>query len=96
MTLAGADIIEAALASIEALSDAASAAALPSGRVTAVDVLEWEEFERRLDRPNYPDLVSVPEVARMLDVSRQRVHQLLAQNRSFPARCTASMWGRCG
>lgn len=74
----------AAFAAPAIVAGAARSAGLPPGRIVALEVLEWEELERRLERPNHPELVSAPEIATMLGVSRQRVHQLLAENRSFP------------
>lgn len=53
-------------------------------RHTEVHVCEWEVHERRLAESNMPDIVSAPEVGEILGVSRQRVHQLLAENKSFP------------
>ncbi len=52
--------------------------------VIGVETLEQDEYDRRADEPTMPDLVSAPEVAQMLDISRQRVHQLLADNLRFP------------
>ena len=42
-----------------------------------------EELERLIWEPNYPDVVGVAEVARILGVSRQRVSEL-ARSRRFP------------
>jgi predicted DNA-binding transcriptional regulator AlpA len=53
-------------------------------RVLGIETLDLDEFEKRADEPTLPELVSTPEVAAMLDVSRQRVHQLLAGNKKFP------------
>lgn len=59
-------------------------AGIQIGRLVATDVTTWDERERQVNEPNYPDLVSAPEVAEILGVSRQRVHQLVSENRSFP------------
>lgn len=78
-------IDEAGPLAVNAIIKAAAPAGLPAlDRVVAIEVLEWAEFERRLERSPYPELVSAPEIAEMLGVSRQRVHQLLSDNRSFP------------
>jgi predicted DNA-binding transcriptional regulator AlpA len=52
--------------------------------VVGVETLEQAEYDRRAEEPSMPKLVSAPEVAEMLGVSRQRVHQLLSENRRFP------------
>lgn len=72
--------------------DPISAAAVAHDHVTplvgheplAVDVVTEKDHERRADAPTLPRLVSAPEVAEMLDVSRQRVHQLRS-SAGFPA-----------
>ncbi|MQA84766.1 MAG: hypothetical protein GEV03_09130 [Streptosporangiales bacterium] len=50
----------------------------------AVEAMGWDEFSRRVEEPNYPDVVSTVEAAEILGVSRQRVHQLLASHADFP------------
>jgi hypothetical protein len=52
--------------------------------VLAVEALTEAEHERRADAPTLPELVGASEVAGMLGVSRQRVHQL-REHPSFPA-----------
>jgi hypothetical protein len=52
--------------------------------VTAVDTCTEEDLERRNAEPNYPELVSGPEAAAILNVNRQRVHQLAHDNPNFP------------
>jgi len=49
-----------------------------------IEVERVDEFERRLARGNAPALLGVAEVAEALDVSKQRVTQLM-QAGSFPA-----------
>ncbi|MGI8577764.1 MAG: helix-turn-helix transcriptional regulator [Nocardioidaceae bacterium] len=49
----------------------------------AVDVVSSQEHERRAEAPTLPQLVSSPDVAEMLGVSRQRIHQL-ASTDGFP------------
>lgn len=46
-------------------------------RVVAVEVVADDETDRRLAEPTIPPLVSATDAARMLGVSRQRVHQLI-------------------
>jgi len=53
--------------------------------VVGVEVLERAEFERRLALPvEAPDLISTVEAADVLDVSRQRVLQLVNDHPEFP------------
>jgi hypothetical protein len=47
-------------------------------------VVRWDLFEAEAETPNYPDLVSAAEAAVILDISRQRVHQLWHGNPGFP------------
>lgn len=54
------------------------------GSPVAVEVVTNEEFDRRLERPAFPQLAGVSEIAAMLDVSRQRVAEL-RQRPDFPA-----------
>lgn len=54
------------------------------GDPVGVEVVDESAYEHRADAPTLPRIVSAPEVAEMLGgVSRQRVHQLRAQE-SFP------------
>lgn len=63
----------------------------------AVEVVTEDEHLRRADAPTLPEMVSGPEVAEMLHVSRQRVVQLRS-NQSFPAPLlelrTGPIWSR--
>lgn len=64
------------------------------------EAITWQEAERRLNQPTFPELVSGVEAAAILGVSRQRVHQLSAEHRQFPppvARlASGSVWLRSG
>jgi predicted DNA-binding transcriptional regulator AlpA len=51
---------------------------------TEVHAMDWESYERQLEAGSFPDIVSAPEVAEILGVSRQRVHQLLNDHATFP------------
>jgi len=66
--------------------------------LTAVEALEPAEYERRAWEPTVPDVVGPIEAAQILGVSRQRVHQLVADNRRFPAPIivtkSGSLWAR--
>lgn len=57
-------------------------------RIFDGDAIEYrvetaERYEARADAPTMPDLMSAPDVATLLDVSRQRVHQL-RESEVFP------------
>jgi hypothetical protein len=49
-----------------------------------VEVVEENEYDRRADEPSFPEIVSAPDVAEILGVTRQRVHQLLGSSPTFP------------
>jgi hypothetical protein len=52
--------------------------------VLGVETLRRDEYDRRADEPTVPQLLSAPDVANVLNVSRQRVHQLATLNKRFP------------
>jgi hypothetical protein len=52
--------------------------------VVGLDAVTVDEFDRRLDRPVIPALVSATEVATILGVSRQRVEALADTRPDFP------------
>ena len=54
------------------------------GEPVGVETVELDEYDRRADEPTIPEIVSSPEVAELLGVTRQRVHQLLTDNPRFP------------
>lgn len=54
------------------------------GNLVESRVMAWDRWETELEKSNLPDLVSAPEVGQILGVSRQRVHQLISENQSFP------------
>ncbi len=62
-------------------------------RATRADIVDAEQA-----RPNVPDLVSGPEAAAILGVSKARVHQLAAENSHFPkplyVLAAGSLWTR--
>ena len=57
---------------------------LPSWPVVRAEALTFEEQDRELDSPNFPELVGVREVADILGVTRQRA-SALAKTPRFPA-----------
>lgn len=77
---------DAAQALTEAMAifeHAARKANLPEWPITSVEVIEWNEFERRLDEPTYPEVVGVSELADLAGVSKQRA-SALARGANFP------------
>jgi predicted DNA-binding transcriptional regulator AlpA len=55
-----------------------------AAEVLGVEVLDRDIYDRRAEEPSVPELLSAPEIAEMLGVTRQRVHQLAAENARFP------------
>lgn len=70
------DPVKAAMVAVEKWRRAARAAGLAGEVVAAVHLTEWERFEGELDERNFPELVGVSELARLLGVSRQRAHMI--------------------
>ncbi len=63
---------------------AAAAAGLPEWPLVQLTATRQDVLSEELARPNYPDLVSGPEAAEVLGVSRQRLYELAARHRGFP------------
>ncbi len=59
-------------------------AGLPAWPVVRVEAVHEDVLAQELERPNLPDLVSGPEAAEILNVTRQRLHQLAATHSRFP------------
>ena len=62
---------------------AARKAGLPAWPVVKVEATRWDIFESEVDRPNYPELVGVAELAELCGVTRQRA-SVLARSGGFP------------
>jgi hypothetical protein len=75
--------VDAAATGIGAVQEAAKLAELPEWPVVEVEIIEWAEFERRLEQPTHPDIIGVAELADMLEVTKQRASEL-ARQQSFP------------
>jgi predicted DNA-binding transcriptional regulator AlpA len=75
----GAAVDDAARATMEVFDDLHIYAEL-----VEVDVMTWEQREASIGESNFPDIVSAPEVAEILGVTRQRVHQMISETPSFP------------
>lgn len=78
------DVYSASARGGKMFAKALRAAGVADFRDTEVHTMDWATHERDTSTSNMPDLVSAPEVAAILGVSRQRVHQLLNDNSSFP------------
>lgn len=77
---------------------AASQAGLPAWPATRVETVREDILDEEATQPDLPDLVSGPEVATILDVNRQRVHQLAHDHPEFPKPLyrlgVGSLWDR--
>lgn len=63
---------------------AASLAGLPLEQITRVEVVREDVRDAEMERPSLPDLVSGPEAAEIIGVTRQRLHQLANDHPRFP------------
>lgn len=72
---AGLDLLRSALK--------AAGVKVPPARIIAYEIEDLEGLDRRLEKLDLPDLVGVDEVAKMLDVSKQRASEL-AKHPDFP------------
>lgn len=94
------DAREASLLALDVARGIADKARLPAGDVVRLEAVTDDVLEEELAIPNYPDLVSGPEAAAILGVSRQRVHQLATTNSRFPTPlyklAVGSLWVRAG
>lgn len=83
MTVAGVGAIDAGERAIDKLMAALFDIGWAGGTVTALEVIDVDEHDRRLAEPAYPELVGITEIAALLGVTRQRASAL--QTRSgFP------------
>ncbi|MGI8795543.1 MAG: hypothetical protein ACR2IR_02965 [Acidimicrobiia bacterium] len=67
----------------EVFTSLAEKSGLPPWPVVHAEVLTYEEQDRELETPNFPELVGVSEIAELLGVTRQRA-SALARRRGFP------------
>jgi len=77
-------IVEALALGHEVFTALAEKAGLPAWPVVRVDAMTYEEQDRDLATPSFPELVGVSEVAGLLGVTRQRA-SALAKSPAFPA-----------
>lgn len=66
------------------VADARKKVGLPDWPVVEVRVIREDVLAEELARPVYPDIIDATEAAEILDVTRQRVHQLLRDHSDFP------------
>lgn len=83
LTIEEPDPVNAAGLAVARTNRALIAAGVADWDLAYASLEEWGEFERGLDRPTYPPLVGIAEIAAMAGVSRQRASKL-AQSPSFP------------
>lgn len=83
LTVTGPEPVAVAGAARDLVVDALAGLGLTVADVLAVEVVDADVADERLARPDIPDLVTAVDVAEMLGVSRQRVHQL-AERSDFP------------
>jgi hypothetical protein len=92
------DAAAAATEAITLVTRAAAHAGLPGWPIVRVDTVREDILDAELARPDLPDLVSGPEVAGILGVNRQRVHQLAHEHPQFPKPLyrlgVGSLWDR--
>lgn len=70
---------------VDVINRAVASSGAPAEEVHTIEIHSLTELERLAEQPNYPELVSAGEVADLLNVRRQRVHQLAARGGEFPA-----------
>jgi hypothetical protein len=69
---------------LQLFHERADKADMPPWPVVRCELLTYAEQAAELERPNFPELVGVTEIARTLEVSRQRASKLSKQH-GFPA-----------
>jgi len=86
LTIAHATLLGAVTEASRTVTDALKDAGLKGSEVLEVEAMSWDEFDRRLDEPQVPELWSVTEAAQHLGVTNQRINQLLtAYPEALPA-----------
>lgn len=75
----------AVVSGLRALRSGMRAAGIKSSefKVSGAEIQSLEELDRKLMEPNVPDLIGVAELAKILEVSKQRVSDL-ARGHEFP------------
>jgi predicted DNA-binding transcriptional regulator AlpA len=78
------DAGQAAVIAVDLVDSDGGVAGLPLGCIVRAEALRADVADEDLERPQFPDVVTAPEVAEILGITRQRVHTLAAQNKDFP------------
>jgi len=76
--------VEAAFIAFRTVLEAAEKAGMPPWPIVSTDVTRQDVLDAENEKPVLPDIVSVPEVAEILLVSPQRVHELAHGHSGFP------------
>lgn len=64
--------------------DTAAHVGLPPWPIVRLELMTFAEHDAELERPNFPELIGVTEIAELAGVTRQRASKL-AQSHGFPA-----------
>lgn len=75
--------VDALISAIAAFNRGAKKVDLPEFPIVRCEILNSDEFDRRLDEPSFPDVVGISEIADSLGVTKQRASQL-ARTQTFP------------
>lgn len=70
---------------VDAVLAGARRCGLPDAPVVRIEVVREDVRDAELEQSTLPSLVSGPEAAEILQVSKQRVHQLAATHPEFPS-----------
>ena len=79
-----ADARQACVRGADLITELAAKAELPGWPLVRLEAVHDDVLDEELAHPNIPALASGPEVAEILGVARQRVHQLAATHPDFP------------
>ena len=77
LTVTSTALLDALAEAGRTVTDALDHAGLKDTQVIEIEAMSWDEFDRRLDEPQVPELWSVTEAAQHLGVSNQRINQLV-------------------
>jgi predicted DNA-binding transcriptional regulator AlpA len=98
VTIETSDEARALARGVHLIRQLAKKAGLPDWATSTAQVVTAGDLDREQMSSNRPELVSGPEAARMLGISRQRVHQLASENPEFPEPlyrlAVGSLWDR--
>ncbi|MGA5304614.1 hypothetical protein ACPCHT_32215 [Nucisporomicrobium flavum] len=77
LTVTAGNLLKAITEAAHAVRKAVAVVGLTGGDIVEAEAMTWDEFDRRLDAPQVPELWSVAEAAKHLGVSNQRINQLV-------------------